>query len=240
VAAALEGDFVRRGVELLKGARAVECGREGSSVWVRCEDGRVTSGTHVIFCIGSIPNTDGIGLDKAGVATDGGYITVNHHCQSNVPHIYAAGDVSGRLPLSSVAHVQGRKIAEHAMGLHSREHRHLDYDKAASAIFTEPEIADVGLAEADAFAEGRKVRTTKVPFSSNAKALIAGDFRGFVKILSDPATGIVLGGSVVGARAAELISVVALAVTARLRVDDLVETILVHPALSESLSDAAE
>ena len=103
--------------------------------------------------------------------------------------------------------MQGRKIAEHLMGLHNRPHRHLDYDKAASAIFTEPEIADVGLAEAEAFASGRKIRVTKVPFSSNAKALIKGDPRGFVKIISDPATGVVLGGSIVGRNAAELISV---------------------------------
>ena len=85
------------------------------------------------------------------------------------------GDLSGKLPLSSVAAMQGRKIAEHVMGLHTREHRHLDYDKAASAIFTEPEIADVGLAEAEAFAEGRKIRVTKVPFSASAKALINND-----------------------------------------------------------------
>ncbi len=89
---------------------------------------------------------------------------INQHCQSNVAHIYAAGDLSGKLPLSSVASMQGRKVAEHVMGLHTRDHRHLDYDKAASAIFTEPEIADVGLAEAEAFAIGRKIRVTKVPF----------------------------------------------------------------------------
>jgi dihydrolipoamide dehydrogenase len=157
-----------------------------------------------------------------------------------VPHIYAAGDLSGKLPLSSVASMQGRKIAEHVMGLHTREHRHLDYEKAASAIFTEPEIADVGLAEAEAFAEGRKLRVTKVPFSANAKALIEGDSRGFVKIISDPATGVVLGGSIVGRGAAELISVIALAVTSNLKVADLVDSVLVHPALSESLADAAE
>ncbi|MBV9922731.1 MAG: hypothetical protein JOY78_18025 [Pseudonocardia sp.] len=126
------------------------------------------------------------------------------------------------------------------MGGHSRAHRHLDYDKAASAIFTEPEIADVGLAEADAFAEGRKIRVTKVPFSASAKALINNDPRGFVKILSDPATGVVLGGSIVGQGAAELISVLALAVTAGLRVTDIVESLLVHPALAEALADAAE
>ena len=136
--------------------------------------------------------------------------------------------------------MQGRKIAEHVMGLSARDHKHLDYDKAASAIFTEPEIADVGLAEADAFAEGRKIRVTKVPFSSNAKALILDDPRGFVKILSDPATGVVLGGSIVGRNAAELISVIALAVTAGLRVSDIHESLLVHPALAEALAEAAE
>ena len=241
VAAALEEDFLARGVKLLKGARAqgIEVGDEG--VVVRCDDGRSVSGSHALLAIGSVPNSDGLGLDVAGVEVDGGgYVVVNHNLQSSVPHIYVAGDLSGKLPLSSVATMQGRKIAEHAMGLHVGPHRHLDYDKAASAIFTEPEIADVGLAEADAFAEGRKIRVTKVPFSSSAKALINDDPRGFVKLVSDPATGVVLGGSIVGKHAAELISVIALAVTARLTVTEIVESVLVHPALSEALAEAAE
>jgi dihydrolipoamide dehydrogenase len=241
VAAALEDEFLSRGVRLLKGARATAIERSEDGVVVLCDDGRRAAGSHALLAIGSIPNSEGVGLDAAGVVVDpAGYIPVNHHCQSNVPHIYAAGDVSGKLPLSSVAAMQGRKIAEHVMGLHTIEHRHLDYDKAASAIFTEPEIADVGLAEADAFAAGRKVRTTKVPFSASAKALINNDPRGFVKIVSDPATGVVLGGSIVGRHAAELISVIALAVTAGLRVNDIVESLLVHPALAEALADAAE
>jgi dihydrolipoamide dehydrogenase len=241
VAAALEADFLERGVRLYKGARAVGIDRDGAGVVVRCDDGRSAKGSHALLAIGSVPNYEHLALDVAGVATtDGGYVTVNHHCQSNVDHIYAAGDLSGKLPLSSVASMQGRKIAEHAMGLHSRQHRHLDYDKAASAIFTEPEIADVGLAEADAFAIGRKIRVTKVPFAANAKAHIEGETRGFVKIISDPATGVVLGGSIVGAHAAELISVIALAVTANLRVNDIVESLLVHPSLAEALADAAE
>jgi dihydrolipoamide dehydrogenase len=241
VAAALEDDFLRRGVRLLKGAKADAVDRKGDSVVVHCDDGRVVTGSHALLAIGAIPNSDGLGLENAGVFVDsGGYVPVNHHCQTNVPHVYAAGDVSGKLPLSSVASIQGRKVAEHAMGLHTRSHRHLDYDKAASAIFTEPEIADVGLAEAEAFATGRKLRVTKVPFSSSAKALINDDPRGFVKILSDPATGVVLGGSIVGRHAAELISVIALAVTANLKVTDIVDSVLVHPALAESLAEAAE
>ena len=241
VAAALEDDFLRSGVVLLKGARANGITCDADAVTVTCEDGRVVKGTHVILAIGSLPNSEGLGLEDAGVTVDaGGYVPVNQHCVTNLGHIYAAGDVSGRLPLASVASMQGRKVAEHVMGLHTREHRHLDYDKAASAIFTEPEIADVGLAEAEAFAIGRKLRVTKVPFAANARALIDGDPRGFVKILSDPATGVVLGGSIVGRGAAELISVLALAVTANLKVTDIVESLLVHPALAEALADAAE
>jgi dihydrolipoamide dehydrogenase len=241
VAAALEAEFLRRGVRLYKGARASAIEGDDGGLRVLCDDGRIAKGTHAVLAIGSIPNSDGLGLDAAGVNTDGGgYVPVTHHLQSNVPHIYVAGDLSGKLPLSSVAAMQGRKIAEHVMGLHTRSHRHLDYEKAASAIFTEPEIADVGVAEAEAFAEGRKLRVTKVPFSANAKALIEGDSRGFVKIISDPATGVVLGGSIVGRNAAELISVLALAVTCNLKVNDLVDSVLVHPALSESLADAAE
>jgi pyruvate/2-oxoglutarate dehydrogenase complex dihydrolipoamide dehydrogenase (E3) component len=240
VAAVLEHDFLERGVHLLKGARATTLTRTDAGVHVQCNDGRHVDASHVVLAIGSIPNTEDLGLDRAGVALDeSGYITVNHNCLTTAAHIYAAGDVSGKLPLSSVASMQGRKIAEHLMGLHALEHRHLDYDKAASAIFTEPEIADVGLAEADAFAMGRKIRVTKVPFATNPKALINGDPRGFVKIISDPATGVVLGGSIVGRSAAELISVIAIAVTNNLRVVDIVDSLLVHPAMAESLAEAA-
>ena len=240
-AALLEEDFLSRGVKLLKGARAESIERDGAEVVVHCDDGRIVRSTHAVLAIGSVPNTEGLNLEAAGVESDaGGYVLINHHGVTNQPHIYAAGDVSGKLPLSSVAAMQGRKVAEHVMGLNTVEHRHLDYDKAASAIFTEPEIADVGLAEAEAFSSGRKIRVTKVPFSTTPKALINNDPRGFVKIISDPATGEVLGGSIVGRHAAELISVIALAVAANLRVTDIAESLLVHPALSEALAEAAD
>ena len=241
VAAVLEADFLRRGVRLYKGARAIGLDRTESGVVVRCDDGRSAGGSHVLLAIGSLPNVEGVGFELAGVEMDGPWVrTLDHHLRTNVPHIYVAGDLAGKLPLSSVASMQGRKIAEHVMGLHKVDHRHLDYDKAASAIFTDPEIADVGLAEADAFAMGRKVRVTKVPFASSAKALINNDPRGFVKIISDPATGVILGGSIVGRQAAELIAVLAVAVTNGLRVSDIAECIFVHPSLSEALTDAAE
>ncbi|MCY3786590.1 MAG: FAD-dependent oxidoreductase [bacterium] len=239
VAALLEESFLARKVNLYKGARAaaVDVGDDG--VAVRCDDGRVAHGTHALLAVGSIPNSESLGLEAAGVQSEGGYVTIDHNCRSSVPHVYAAGDLSGKALLSSVAAMQGRKIAEHAMGLHeNRPHRHIDYSQAASAVFTEPEIAEVGLTEADA--TGRKVRVTKMPFSVTPKALINNDPRGFLKLVSDPATGVVLGGSIVGGQAAELISVVALAVTARLTVGDVAETLFAHPTLSEALGDAAE
>jgi dihydrolipoamide dehydrogenase len=194
VAAALEDDFLRRGVVLCKGARAEGIDREEGGVTVRCNDGRVVPGSHALLAIGSVPNSEDLGLASAGVRVDDrGYVPVNKHLQSNVGHVYAAGDLSGKLPLASVAMSQGRKI-----------------------------------------------RVTKVPFAANARALIDGDARGFVKILSDPATGVVLGGSIVGESAAELISVIALAVSSHLRVSDVSEALLVHPALAEALGDAAE
>ena len=240
VAAVLEADFVERGVRLLKGARATSIDHTTDGVQVNCDDGRIVVGTHALLAIGSVPNSNGLGLENVGIETDGGYVPIDDDCRSAVQNIYAAGDLSGKLPLSSVASMQGRKIAEQIMGRATHGMNRVDYDKAASAIFTEPEIADVGLAEADAFAVGRKIRVTKVPFATSAKALINDDSRGFIKILSDPATGEVLGGSIVGRHAAELISVISLAVTASLTVRDIYDSLLVHPTLSELITDAAE
>lgn len=238
VAAVLEEDFLERGVRLLKGARAQRVARQGDGVLVETDDGRRVEASHVLLAIGSVPLTAGLGLEEAGVETDqGGYIPVDQFQRSNQTHIYAAGDVTGQLPLSSVAALQGRKIAHHAMG---RSVKPIDYSKVAQAIFTEPEIASVGLEEAEAAAEGRKVRITKVPFASNPRSLIHGATRGFVKVISDPATRVILGGTIVGHRASELIGILALAVQGRLSVETLAETAMVHPSLSESLSEAAE
>jgi NAD(P)H dehydrogenase (quinone) len=237
VASVLQEDFLDRGVKLVMGARATAIEREGDGVVVKCDDGRAVRGSHALLAIGSVPLTEGIGLAEAGVETDHGYIGVDAYQRSSAPHIYAAGDCTGQMPLSSVASMQGRKIARHAMGLPVTP---IDYQKVTQAVFTQPEIASVGLEEVGAAQEGRKVRTTKVPFASNARSVLQGYTRGFVKVISDPATGVVLGGTIVGHRASELIGIIALAVQARVTVSMLVETLMVHPSLSESITDAAE
>ncbi len=237
VAFVLEADFLERGVKLWKGARATKAVRTDGAVLVETDDGRRVEASHCLLAIGSVPNTDGLGLEAAGIDVDHGYVAVDEFQRTSIPHIYAAGDVTGQMPLSSVAAMQGRKVAQHAMG---HKVKPLDYGKMSSAIFTEPEIASVGLEEVDAAAEGRKVRITKVPFAVNARALIQGNTRGFVKVISDPATHTVLGGTVVGHHASELVAILALAVQARLTVHNLVETLMVYPSLAESLMEAAD
>jgi dihydrolipoamide dehydrogenase len=237
VAAVLEEDFIERGVHLAFGARAEKIDLDGSGVSVFCDDGRVLRGSHALLAVGSVPLTDGLGLEEAGVSTDGGYVEVDEYQRTSVPHIYAAGDVTGQMPLSSVASMQGRKIARHALDLPVEP---LDYSKVAEAIFTEPEIASVGLVDVEAAAQGRKVRTMKVPFAANARSVLQHFTRGFVKLTSDPATGVVLGGTIVGHRASELIGILTLAVQADVTVKQLVETLMAHPTMTEAISDAAE
>jgi NAD(P)H dehydrogenase (quinone) len=237
VAAVLEDDFLERGVKLVIGARAEKIDVNDDGVSVFCDDGRVISGSHALLAVGSVPLTEGLGLSEAGVETDRGYIEVDEHQRTSVPHIYAAGDVTGQMPLSSVASMQGRKIARHALDLPVTP---LDYSKVAEAVFTEPEIASVGLVDVDAASQGRKVRTMKVPFASNARSVLQHFPRGFVKVTSDPATGVVLGGTIVGHRASELIGILTLAVQADVTVKTLVDTLMVHPSMSEAITDAAE
>jgi dihydrolipoamide dehydrogenase len=237
VAAVLEEDFIERGVHLAFGARAEKVDVDGGGVSVFCDDGRVLRGSHVLLAVGSVPHSEDLGLEQAGIASEKGYIEVDEFQRTSVPHIYAAGDVTGQMPLSSVASAQGRKIARHALDLPVDP---LDYSKVAEAIFTEPEIASVGLVDVEAAAQGRKVRTMKVPFAANARSVLQHFTRGFVKLTSDPATGVVLGGTIVGHRASELIVVLTLAVQADVTVKQLVETLMVHPSMTEAISDAAE
>ncbi len=237
VAAVLEEDFQERGVSLVIGARAEAIELDETGVTVVCDDGRRIKGSHVLLAVGSVPNSERLGLEEAGIEADHGYVKVDEFQRTTVPHIYAAGDVTGQMLLSSVATMQGRKIARHALGLPVEP---IDYSRVAEAIFTEPEIASVGLVEVEAAAVGRKVRTTKVPFASNARSVLQHFERGFVKVTTDPATGVILGGTIVGHRASELIGVIALAVQARVTARTLLETLMAHPSMTEAITDAAE
>ena len=142
VAAVPEEDFLNRGVRLLKGARATSIEHANGGVEVSCDDGRLVNGSHALLAIGSVPNSDGLGLENVGIDTEWGYVTIDRNCRSSIQNIFAAGDLSGKLPLSSVASMQGRKIAETIMGRATHGANQVDYDKAASAISGSVKIAE--------------------------------------------------------------------------------------------------
>lgn len=235
-AGALEEEFVERGITLLRGARARAARRRGSGVEVATEDGRLAGGSHALVAVGMRPAADGLGLEAAGVGRDGEGIAVDAFQRTSVPGIYAAGDVTGGMMLSSVASAQGNLVGRLVLG---REAAPVDVGKAACAIFTEPEVAWVGLQEAAARAAGRGVRVSRLPFTSNPSALIQPRPRGFVKVISDPSDDVVLGGTIVGRGAGELIGILALAVGARLTRSALAGTLMAYPSMAQTLAAAA-
>ncbi len=233
----LEDALAERGVELVKHARADKVERSGDSVTVYLADGRTVTGSHVLMTVGSVPNTKDIGLDRAGVATDkGGYITVDRVSRTSVPGIYAAGDCTGLFPLASVAAMQGRIAMYHSLGEGVSP---IKLKTVASAIFTRPEIATVGVSQQAIDAGEYPARTVMLPLSTNPRAKMSGLRRGFVKIFCRPATGVVIGGVVVAPTASELILPIALAVQNKLTVGDLAQTLSVYPSLSGSITEAA-
>ncbi|WP_440712163.1 NAD(P)H-quinone dehydrogenase [Gordonia sp. FQ] len=233
----LEEAFAERGVTLIKHARADRVTRRGDEVTVELADGRTVTGSHVLMTVGSIPNTAPLGLAGAGVATDrGGYITVDRVSRTSVPGIYAAGDCTGLLPLASVAAMQGRIAMYHSLGEGVSP---LRLKTVASAIFTRPEIATVGVSQKAIDAGEYPARTVMLPLATNPRGKMSGLRRGFVKIFCRPATGVVIGGVIVSPNASELILPIALAVENKLQVSDLAHTFSVYPSLTGSITEAA-
>ncbi len=235
-AAALEEEFAERGVTVLRGARARAVRLRGGAVEVTAEDGRMAVGSHALLAVGLQPFLDGLGLEAAGVRVDGEAVAVDARQRTSVPQIYAAGDVTGGRMLSSVAAAAGTVVGRLVLDLPAEP---VDQAWAAQAVYTEPEIAWVGLQEAEAAAASRRVRVTRAPFSANPRALIGARPRGFAKLVSDPADDAILGGVVVGRQAAELIGIVALAVRAGLSRALLADTLFAFPSLAETLAAAA-
>ncbi|GAA3961339.1 NAD(P)H-quinone dehydrogenase [Gordonia caeni] len=233
----LEEAFAERGVTLIKHARAERVSRVGDEVVVELADGQTVSGSHVLMTVGSTPNTDDLGLDGAGITVDrGGYITVDRVSRTSVPGIYAAGDCTGVLPLASVAAMQGRIAMYHSLGEGVSPIR---LKTVASAIFTRPEIAAVGVSQNSIDSGEYPARTVMLPLATNPRGKMSGLRRGFVKIFCRPATGVVIGGVVVAPNASELILPIALAVENKLQVSDLANTFSVYPSLSGSITEAA-
>lgn len=240
-AAVLEAVFAERGVTLVKNARADSVVRtasgSGDGVRVTMADGRTVEGSHALMTVGSVPNTTGLGLERVGIELGpGGYIPVDRVSRTPAPGIYAAGDCTGLLPLASVAAMQGRIAMYHALGEGVAPIR---LRTVASATFTRPEIAAVGVPQTAIDSGAVPARTLMLPLSTNARAKMSLLRRGFVKIFCRPATGVVIGGVVVAPIASELILPIALAVQNRISVTDLAQTLSVYPSLSGSIVEAA-
>ena len=233
----LEDVLTRRGMRIVKRSRASAVDRTGEGVIVKLDDGGTVEGSHCLVAVGSVPNTSGLGLEVAGVATDQrGYITVDRVSRTSTPGIYAAGDCTGVLLLASVAAMQGRTAMWHALGDAVEP---LRTSRVAANVFTDPEIATVGLGLAAMEHERGAAHQVKLPLATNARAKMQGVVDGFVKLYCRPGTGTVLGGVVVAPRASELILPVSLAVENSLTVDQLAHTFTIYPSLTGSITEAA-
>jgi dihydrolipoamide dehydrogenase len=233
----LQDVFTRRGITVLPRSRAVAAERTPSGVVVRLADGQVVAGSHCLMAVGSMPNTEGLGLAAAGVQVDErGFVTVDRVSRTSARGVYAAGDCTGVFMLASVAAMQGRTAMWHALGDAVTP---LDLTTVSSAVFTSPEIATVGWTQAMVEAGEVSASVVSLPLATNPRAKMQGIHDGFVKVFCRPGTGIVMGGVVVAPRASELIHPVALAVECRLTVDQLARAFTVYPSLSGSVAEAA-
>lgn len=233
--AVIEEVFVGRGVSLVKHARANLVERDGDQVRVTLADGREIVGSHALMTVGSVPNTVDLGLERVGIEPGpGGFINVDRVSRTGVAGIYAAGDCTGVLMLASVAAMQGRIAMWHFLGDGVPP---LRLKTVSANVFTHPEIATVGISQAEADSATVPCRVLMLPLATNPRAKMLGLRYGFVKLFVRPATGIVIGGVVVGPEASELILPIAMAVQNRLTAKNLAYTFSVYPSLSGSITE---
>jgi pyruvate/2-oxoglutarate dehydrogenase complex dihydrolipoamide dehydrogenase (E3) component len=233
----LEQVFKRRGMTVLGKSRMAAVTRDGDHVVVRLEDGREVVGSHCLLALGSVPRTDGIGLEESGVVLDdGGFIKVDRVSRTSARGVYAAGDCTGVLMLASVAAMQGRIAMWHSLGDAVAP---LTLKTVSSNVFTAPEIATVGWTQKAVDAGEIEADSVLLPLATNARAKMQGVTDGFVKVFSRPGTGIIVGGVVVAPRASELIHALAVAVAENLTADQLAHAFTVYPSMSGSVAEAA-
>ncbi|SFK67670.1 dihydrolipoamide dehydrogenase [Paenibacillus sp. 1_12] len=238
----LVGRGLKKGnVEVFTEALAQGCEQTDKDVTVtftvKGEEKKVTA-QYVLVTVGRRPNTDGdLSLELAGVEVgERGLIKINDKCQTNVPHIYAIGDIVAGPALAHKASYEGKVAAEVIAGQPSV----IDYKCIPAVVFSDPEIASVGLSETEAKAQGKNTTVGKFPFGVNGRAMTMNTSDGFVKLIGDKDSGLLLGGQVVGKQASNMIAELALAIELGATVEDIALTIHAHPSLGEITMDAAE
>jgi dihydrolipoamide dehydrogenase len=236
----VERAFKRRGVKIMTSTRvqSIETATDRVHVTVGTDDETedVLEAERALIAIGVRPNSENIGLEDVGVETERGNIVVDDHMRTSVPDVYAIGDVTGKMALAHVASAQGIISAETIAGV---EVRLLDYDAVPRCTYCQPQVASIGVTEAEAREKGHNVKVGEFPFRPNGKALALGEREGFVKIVADEKTGEILGASLIGPEVTELLPELVLARTWELTPEEIARTVHAHPTLSEALMEAA-
>lgn len=237
----LEKEFKKRKVKTLVGHKveSVEATATGVKVKVSAEGKEtVLEADQTLVAIGFRPNSKGLGLEEVGVKiSERGFIEINEKMQTNVPGIWAIGDVTGKLMLAHVGSAMGIICAEHIGG---HETVTIDYEMIPRATYCHPQIASFGLTEAQAKERGLAVKVGRFPFQANGKALGMGDYGGFVKIVVDEKYGELLGASMIGPEVTELLPELTLARMMELTPHEIARNIHAHPTISEAIMEAAE
>ena len=234
----MERTLKKRGATVITGARMEEVHKDEGGVRVRLSNGTELSAQRMLVCVGRRPDCTGLAIEKAGLQPGPkGQILTDGMMQTAQPHIYAIGDVTGRVLLAHVASQEGVVAASHAMG---HPHPPIDYGKVPACVFGYPEIATVGMTEEQAKASAEQLVVKKFPLAARGKAQILGETDGFVKMLADGRTGLLLGVHICGPHASDLLGEAALALKLGCTAAQLAETIHTHPTMPEAIREAAD
>jgi pyruvate/2-oxoglutarate dehydrogenase complex dihydrolipoamide dehydrogenase (E3) component len=237
----IEKVFRREGIRVFTGTKLLDAKRNGRLKTVSFEhEGKTisVSAEEILFALGRVPNTAPLGLENAGVKTENGRVVTNGKMQTSAPHIYAAGDCTGPHEIVHIAIQQGETAVHNIVK--PKSPRRMDYRLLISVVFTEPQVAFVGLTEKEAAARGIKFLAASYPFNDHGKSLIMEAKDGFVKLLANPKTGEILGGACVGPVGGELIHEIVAAMAGRMTVHELAAMPHYHPTLAEIWTYPAE
>ncbi len=240
IAGVLKKSLKRRGITVHTGTTVqsvlVSGAEKHCSIAVKGEGGEeILPADELLVAIGRSPSTDGCGFDTVGIHRERGFVTVDRNFRTSLAHHYAIGDITGGWMLAHAASAHGMLVVDHILG----KPNFTNTDIVPACVYTRPEIGAVGLTAEEAEEQGYEIRQGYFPMSANSKASITMDTEGFTKIISDAATGALLGAHMIGPRATDLISEMALAIASEVTVDEVAAAIHPHPTVSESVMEAA-
>ncbi|HUP87922.1 MAG TPA: dihydrolipoyl dehydrogenase [Longimicrobiales bacterium] len=238
-AVVVEKSYKKRGIDMMVGAKLekAEVGKDSVKLTIAAKDGSKTLEVErVLVAVGRAPIIEDIGLDKAGVKTDRGFIVVDDHLQTSAKNVYAIGDVARPPLLAHKASHEGIAVVEHIAGV---GHGMVDYNNIPSVTYCHPEVASVGMTEAAAREKGFDIEVGSFPWSANGRARTAGETEGFVKVIRDKKYSEILGAHIVGPHASELIAEFVVGRHLESTVEEMEKAMHPHPTLSEAIAEAA-